>query len=157
MNKNINDIIRQSACQSLLVGNGPSALFDVLGDIIDAFDGPIYRFNNCQITGYEKQVGTRTDYLILRSNLEDHYRYLIEITSRKQPRWFPTSGAVITDLLTRNRQIVWIHGFDFVDPQKKNHYADNEPTGWGHDYKKEKSFFDNLINRMKVRVLGDDL
>jgi len=49
------------ASKVLLVGNGPSVLDRKLGAEIDAFDGPVVRFNSYRIPGYDEYVGTRTD------------------------------------------------------------------------------------------------
>lgn len=51
----------------LLIGNGPSALNQAWGKKIDEFDGPIVRFNNFQLKGYQEFVGTRTNILARRA------------------------------------------------------------------------------------------
>jgi len=43
----------------VLVGNGPSLMFDELGQKIDSFD-EVIRFNECKIVGFEKYTGTKT-------------------------------------------------------------------------------------------------
>lgn len=50
----------------LIMGNGPSVLQHEVGDKIDSFPN-IVRFNNFQIKGYEKYVGTRTTMLSRRA------------------------------------------------------------------------------------------
>jgi predicted O-methyltransferase YrrM len=43
----------------VLVGNGPSLLGAELGEQIDGFD-EVIRFNECQVTGFQRAAGTRT-------------------------------------------------------------------------------------------------
>lgn len=45
----------------ILIGNGPSVLRHELGENIDKFD-IVVRFNNFKIKGYEKNIGTKTNY-----------------------------------------------------------------------------------------------
>ena len=49
----------------LLIGNGPAALAREVGEQIDNFDGLVVRFNHYTTKGYEKSVGSRTDYWIV--------------------------------------------------------------------------------------------
>lgn len=44
---------------AIIIGNGPSLLFQKKGKIIDSFD-TIFRFNKFAIKGYEKYVGSKT-------------------------------------------------------------------------------------------------
>jgi len=48
----------------LLIGNGPGALAKELGSVIDSFAGPVVRFNDYRISGYEFNVGSRVDIWI---------------------------------------------------------------------------------------------
>jgi len=50
----------------ILVGNGPSVFNQELGQYINKFD-IVIRFNNFQIKGYEKYIGTKTDILFRRA------------------------------------------------------------------------------------------
>ena len=43
----------------ILVGNGPSVMFEKLGHVIDSFD-EVLRFNQCSINGFEEYTGTKT-------------------------------------------------------------------------------------------------
>ena len=51
------DIDKNSSC--ILVGNGPSVMFNKLGTVIDSFD-EVIRFNKCAIDGFEEYTGTKT-------------------------------------------------------------------------------------------------
>lgn len=50
-------IDKNSTC--ILVGNGPSVMYNKLGHIIDTFD-EVVRFNKCAINGFEEYTGTKT-------------------------------------------------------------------------------------------------
>lgn len=50
--------------QVLVLGNAPSLLERNLGDKIDKFDAVI-RVNNFRVKGYEKHIGSRTDYAVI--------------------------------------------------------------------------------------------
>jgi hypothetical protein len=68
----------------LLIGNGASVLQYEYGNLIDSsfkeFDIPVVRFNNYQIEGYEKYVGTKTNVLARRScdDVKLHDAYLFD-------------------------------------------------------------------------------
>jgi len=47
----------------LLIGSSPIIKYYKLGTLIDSFEGPIVRFNSCQVKGFEEFVGSRTDVL----------------------------------------------------------------------------------------------
>lgn len=49
----------------LLIGNGPAALAREVGKQIDGFNGIVVRFNHYTTKGYEKFVGSRTDYWVI--------------------------------------------------------------------------------------------
>ena len=44
----------------VLIGNGPSAVKEKLGSVIDTFE-TVVRFNTYRIDGFEDYVGTKTD------------------------------------------------------------------------------------------------
>ena len=50
----------------ILVGNGESLLGSNMGEKIDSYD-TVVRFDGLNIEGYEKDVGTKTDILVLDS------------------------------------------------------------------------------------------
>jgi hypothetical protein len=50
----------------ILVGNGESLLGSNMGKVIDSYD-TVVRFDGLNIEGYEKDVGTKTDILVLDS------------------------------------------------------------------------------------------
>tara|TARA_B100000287_G_C20655222_1_gene788332 strand:+ start:923 stop:1621 length:699 start_codon:yes stop_codon:yes gene_type:complete len=50
----------------ILVGNGESLLGSNMGEVIDSYD-TVVRFDGLNIEGYEKDVGTKTDILVLDS------------------------------------------------------------------------------------------
>ena len=54
----------------ILVGNGESLLGSNMGEKIDSYD-TVVRFDGLNIEGYEKDVGTKTDILVL-----DSYKFL---------------------------------------------------------------------------------
>jgi len=54
----------------ILVGNGESLLGSNMGEKIDSYD-TVVRFDGLNIEGYEKDVGTKTDILVL-----DTYKFL---------------------------------------------------------------------------------
>jgi len=54
----------------ILVGNGESLLGSNMGEVIDSYD-TVVRFDGLNIEGYEKDVGTKTDILVL-----DSYNFL---------------------------------------------------------------------------------
>lgn len=51
----------------IAIGNGPSATSWEAGDLIDSFD-IVIRFNNYEIDGYEKYVGTKTTHWVFNAN-----------------------------------------------------------------------------------------
>jgi len=51
------DLKRSDKC--ILVGNGPSVMYNKLGYKIDQFD-EVLRFNECKIKGFEEYTGTKT-------------------------------------------------------------------------------------------------
>ena len=50
----------------ILVGNGPSILENEFGSKIDQFD-KVVRFNNFEVEGYEKYVGSKCSVLARRA------------------------------------------------------------------------------------------
>ena len=50
----------------ILVGNGPSILENEFGSKIDEFD-KVVRFNNFEVEGYEKHVGSKCNILARRA------------------------------------------------------------------------------------------
>lgn len=58
-------ITESSVKNILLIGNGPAALAREVGEQIDSFDGIVVRFNHYTTKGYEKFVGSRTDYWVV--------------------------------------------------------------------------------------------
>jgi hypothetical protein len=58
----------------LLIGNGPSILDHPVGQQIDAFNGPVVRFNEFVLVPVE-YTGTRTDLWVIcpKSKPVDHY------------------------------------------------------------------------------------
>ena len=54
----------------ILVGNGESLLGSNMGEVIDSYD-TVVRFDGLNIEGYEKDVGTKTNILVL-----DSYNFL---------------------------------------------------------------------------------
>jgi hypothetical protein len=61
--------VEHSMPQIIIIGNGPSTLEQQLGPIIDKFD-IIVRINNCKVKGFEKNIGSRTDTLIMNSLID---------------------------------------------------------------------------------------
>jgi len=61
----------------LMVSNAKTEV--AAGKEIDAFSGPILRFNNYEISGYEHLVGTRTNFLAQRSCSDIKKRPLSEL------------------------------------------------------------------------------
>ena len=59
-----------SSMSVILVGNGESLLGSKMGEKIDSYD-TVVRFDGLNIEGYEKDVGTKTDILVL-----DSFRFL---------------------------------------------------------------------------------
>jgi len=57
INTNPLELDKNGTC--ILVGNGPSIMYDKLGHIIDSFD-EVVRFNKCAISGFEEYTGTKT-------------------------------------------------------------------------------------------------
>ena len=51
----------------VVIGNGPSATSWEAGELIDSFDF-VVRFNNYEIDGYEKYVGTKTTHWVFNAN-----------------------------------------------------------------------------------------
>ena len=58
--------------QTLLIGNGSSAMSKRMGREIDEFDGTVVRFNAYQTDGYEEFVGTRTDVWVTVGDYRGH-------------------------------------------------------------------------------------
>lgn len=50
----------------LIIGNGPSVLNHEVGHLVDSYDH-VVRFNNYQLKGYEKYIGTKTTILARRA------------------------------------------------------------------------------------------
>jgi hypothetical protein len=59
------------------VGNAPSLAASRLGPWIDGHD-VVVRFNECAMSGYEKDVGTRTDILVTNPYTEKRKRPLLD-------------------------------------------------------------------------------
>jgi hypothetical protein len=59
-----------SSMSVILVGNGESLLGSKMGEKIDSYD-TVVRFDGLNIEGYEEDVGTKTDILVL-----DSYKFL---------------------------------------------------------------------------------
>merc|ERR1719464_8045 len=48
-----------------MVSNSPTLLLSKAGHVIDSVDGPVARFNDAVVDGYEAYVGNRTDIMIV--------------------------------------------------------------------------------------------
>ena len=68
----------------VLVGNGPSAKYDLLGEEIDKFD-EVYRFNCFQLTGYEKYLGTKTTTWVINQSGQDTLKNIEKINKGLLP------------------------------------------------------------------------
>jgi hypothetical protein len=55
--KNPLNLDKNKSC--ILVGNGPSVMFEKKGHLIDSFD-EVLRFNQCKINGFEDYTGSKT-------------------------------------------------------------------------------------------------
>jgi hypothetical protein len=65
---------------AIIVGNGRGVLDKENGEIINGFDN-VVRINQFRIKGYEKYVGTKTDFLVLNSQ---SFRFLYRPYNKKK-------------------------------------------------------------------------
>ena len=57
--KRVNPLELNKESSAIIIGNGPSLLFQKKGKIIDSFD-VVFRFNKFAIKSYEEHVGNKT-------------------------------------------------------------------------------------------------
>jgi SAM-dependent methyltransferase len=97
------------ASRVVLVGNGPSVLGSALGPRIDAHD-VVVRFNNFKVSGYEPDVGTRTDlWSTFFRRIDDPLAHHRVICIHENDR--PTEGVTFAhfipgDVYAKSRRIV---------------------------------------------------
>ena len=66
-----------------IIGNGPSAKKNKIGDKIDSYDY-VLRFNQFDIEGYEEYVGTKTTHLSLNMFCIDRYEVLFKTICKNE-------------------------------------------------------------------------
>jgi len=134
-----------SSSQVLLIGNGPSILGNPYGPLIDAFDGPVVRFNEFILEPVE-YTGTRTDLWVIcpRSKPVAHFNPTLAHLITKVPLRIQYYGMDLRDInkkrgsnnphTTRSTGIatmfwcleegyaVVLHGFDHFAPDRPVHY-----------------------------------
>ena len=75
------------------------------------------------------------------------------------PERYPFStGAIVAWILLREVEEVTLHGFDWANGSERDrhHYGDGQSRGKLHKPKKEKVFFEKLIEGGRVAFLNDE-
>ena len=130
------EFARFTSGKVLLVGNGPSITDNPFGAIIDAFDGPVVRFNRFQLKPVEC-TGTRVDLWVVRYSFTtngidkwpDHDRARAHLLTRfpKDLRFDDKGRKHSTGVATmlwclREGFTVTLHGFDHFRADRPVHY-----------------------------------
>jgi hypothetical protein len=122
----------------ILVGNGESLLGSNMGEKIDSYD-TVVRFDGLNIEGYEKDVGTKTDILVL-----DSYNFL---------RYMKTEFDDIRDEMYDLCEI-WVteneESYNLIVESFKTDFKNLKY--WGHeikDYKESLGYY-SYINTNRV-------
>ena len=139
----------------ILVGNGPSILENELGSEIDSFD-KVVRFNNFEIEGYEKHVGSKCDILARRA-CDDVRLWPTEMF--EEVVCFVTYCQWTQGMLNVARQIkghyegkcTVVFPHTCASNGKVEHYFPKPPKDDKfHNGDKERIFTDSLISQDKV-------
>lgn len=136
-----------SSGKVLLIGNGPSILDRPLGTEIDAFDGPIVRFNEF-ILEPEECTGTKTDLWVIcwKSHDVTHmHPELVHLITRvpkriqyfEKEKRFRSTGVATMFWCLEAGYSAYLHGFDHFDRSKPWHYFTHDKGKPGHEHDAE--------------------
>lgn len=97
----------------VIVGNGPSVLDSLKGEMIDSFD-IIVRFNNFKIKGFEKHVGSKTNYWFntISNHKPEDYSNISKLI------WHSWHWDEKTDV--KYKEVKSLHSFKIFDISKTN-------------------------------------
>tara|TARA_R100000005_G_C4952289_1_gene172268 strand:+ start:142 stop:696 length:555 start_codon:yes stop_codon:yes gene_type:complete len=119
-----------------VVGNSPNLLETNYGDVIDSHD-VIIRCNRYILDGYEKHVGSRTDYRVVnchfwkKKDTDSHGKHFSEWDNSR--KILETEMIVCKDQLVTVREAKGIINFvsESVEFARKHNYGNNSMTAGG--------------------------
>ena len=126
----------------VIIGNGPSVLKSEKGDLIDSFD-IVVRFNNFKIEGFEKNIGTKTNYWFntISSHKPKNYSNISKLI------WHSWNWDEKTDV--RYEEIKRIHSFNIPDISKTKRETIEEMQ----EYVNDKSYFNYSTGAIAIWML----